>query len=249
MTKKREELIHQYLETKDKKIKDAIVLAYNPLIEYIAKKLSFESEDVPDLIQVGHIGLLKCLDGFDTSRKLTFATYVSSNIIGEIRHYLRDKGRIVRLPRKLQEQFSKIRQFIKIKTQELNRFPTTSEIAKGLKISEEDVLESMEAGHSFRVISLDRPVHANKNRETSEKFSLIDNIGSAYKEDTYFNKELLKTALENLNEREKKIIYLRFYEGLTQKEIADRLTLSQMHVSRLLQETLQKLKRRMKKDI
>jgi RNA polymerase sigma-B factor len=242
--KEREELVKRYVKTKDDTLKEHIIIAYKPLVEFIARKLSFNIDDIPDLTQVGTIGLLKSLDTFDLSRDIAFSTYASSNVIGEIRHYIRDKGRIVKLPRKLQEQYSKIRQYIKIKTQELDRFPTTSEIAADLKISEEDVLESMEAGQSMRVISLDKPVQTNKTKSSNEKFSLIDNIGSDAKDDNFLNKEMLKKALENLNEREKKLIYLRFYEGLTQKEIADRLTMSQMHVSRLLNESLKKLRRK-----
>jgi RNA polymerase sigma-B factor len=242
--KEREELVKRYVKTKDDTLKEHIIIAYKPLVEFIARKLSFNIDDIPDLTQVGTIGLLKSLDTFDLSRDIAFSTYASSNVIGEIRHYIRDKGRIVKLPRKLQEQYSKIRQYIKIKTQELDRCPTTSEIAADLKISEEDVLESMEAGQSMRVISLDKPVQTNKTKSSNEKFSLIDNIGSDAKDDNFLNKEMLKKALENLNEREKKLIYLRFYEGLTQKEIADRLTMSQMHVSRLLNESLKKLRRK-----
>ena len=243
-SKEREALVRKYLSSNDEKIKEDILIAYKSLVEFIARKLAFNQDDIPDLIQVGNIGLLKSLETFDVSRNIAFSTYASSNVIGEIRHYIRDKGRIVKLPRKLQEQYSKIRQYIKIKSQELDRFPTTSEIAKDLKLSEEDVLESMEAGQSFRVISLDKPIQTNKNKSSNEKFSLIDNIGSDEKDDLLLNREMLKQALENLNEREKKLIYLRFYEGLTQKEIADRLNLSQMHVSRLLNDSLQKLRRK-----
>ena len=214
------------------------------MVEFIARKLAYNLDDIPDLIQVGNIGLLKSLDNFDLSRNIAFSTFASSNIIGEIRHYIRDKGRIVKLPRKLQEQYSKIRQYIKIKSQELDRFPTTQEIAKDLKLSEEDVLESMEAGQSFRVISLDKPIQTQRNKSANEKFSLLDNLGTDFKDESFLNREMLKQALTNLNEREKKLIYLRFYEGLTQKEIADRLTLSQMHISRLLNDALKKLKRK-----
>jgi RNA polymerase sigma-B factor len=240
----RENLVKEYIKTKKDPLKEDILVAYKSLIEFIARKLSFNVNDIPDLTQVGSIGLLKSLDTFDLSRNIAFSTYASSNIIGEMRHYIRDKGRIVKLPRKLQEQYSKIRQFIKIKTQELKRFPTTSEIAKGLGLSEEDILESMEAGQSFRIISLDKPIQTNKYKTSNEKFSLIDNIGTDSKDEAVLNKEVLKDALKLLTEREKKLIYLRFYEGLTQKEIATRLTLSQMHVSRLLNESLKKLRKK-----
>ena len=87
------------------------------MVEFIALKLSFNIDDIPDLIQVGNIGLLKSLESYDVKRNIAFSTYASSNVIGEIHHYIRDKGRIVKLPRKLQEQYSKIRQYIKIKSQ------------------------------------------------------------------------------------------------------------------------------------
>jgi RNA polymerase sigma-B factor len=222
-SQEREELVKKYIATQDERLKEDILIAFKSLVEFIARKLSFNIDDIPDLIQVGNIGLLKSLETFDLDRNIAFSTYASSNVIGEIRHYIRDKGRIVKLPRKL---------------------PTTSEIAADLKLSEEEVLESMEAGQSFRVISLDKPIQTNKNKSSSEKFSLIDNIGSEEKDDLVLNREMLKQALENLNEREKKLIYLRFYEGLTQKEIAERLSLSQMHVSRLLNDSLQKLRRK-----
>jgi RNA polymerase sigma-B factor len=243
-TQQREALVKQYVASKNDDLKEGILIAYKSLVEFIARKLAFNIDDLPDLIQVGSIGLLKSLDTYDVNRNIAFSTYASSTVIGEIRHYIRDKSRIVKLPRKLQEQYSKIRQYIKIKSQELDRFPTTSEIAKDLKLSEEDVLESMEAGQSFRVISLDKPIQTNKSKSSNEKFSLIDNIGTDDKDDLFLNREMLKQALENLNEREKKLIYLRFYEGLTQKEIATRLELSQMHVSRLLSEALKKLRRK-----
>jgi len=243
-SQEREALVKKYLATKDEALKEDILIAFKSLVDFIARKLSFTIDDIPDLVQVGNIGLLKSLETYDIDRNIAFSTYASSNVIGEIRHYIRDKGRIVKLPRKLQEQYSKIRQYIKIKSQELDRFPTTTEIASDLKLSEEEVLESMEAGQSFRVISLDKPIQTNKNKSSNEKFSLIDNIGSEEKDDLVLNREMLKQALENLNEREKKLIYLRFYEGLTQKEIAERLSLSQMHVSRLLNDSLQKLRRK-----
>ena len=110
MSQSREELVKDYLLSKNESLKNDILIAYTPLVEFIAKKLSFNRDDVPDLIQVGNIGLLKALDSFDLSRKTAFSTFSSSIIIGEIRHYVRDKGRIVRVPRKLQEQYSKIRQ-------------------------------------------------------------------------------------------------------------------------------------------
>ncbi|MEK9728124.1 MAG: sigma-70 family RNA polymerase sigma factor, partial [Candidatus Margulisiibacteriota bacterium] len=110
-SQEREALVKRYVSTKDENLKEDILVAYKSLVEFIARKLSFNVDDIPDLVQVGNIGLLKSLDTFDLKRKIAFSTYASSNVIGEIRHYIRDKGRIVKLPRKLQEQYSKIRQY------------------------------------------------------------------------------------------------------------------------------------------
>ena len=135
MSESREDLVKNYIKTNDESLKDDIVLEYKPLVEFIARKLAYNTSDIPDLIQVGNIGLLKSLDNFDISRNIAFSTFASSNIIGEIRHYIRDKGRIVKLPRKLQSVF-KNPTIHQNKTQELERFPTTQEIAKDLNLDE-----------------------------------------------------------------------------------------------------------------
>jgi len=157
---------------------------------------------------------------------------------------LRDKSHIVKLPRKLQEQYIRIRQHIKIATQKLGRFPTVKDIATDLEISEEDVLESLEAGQSIQVVSLDKPMYKSSSKfSAQEQFSLLDSLGIEFKDEKLLNKETLKQAMAQLPDREKKIIYLRFYEGLTQKEIAQRLELSQMHISRLLNNAIKRLKK------
>lgn len=241
-THEREALVRQYLETKNESLKESILVAYQNLVTFIARKLAFNTDDVPDLIQTGNMGLLKALETYDISRNIAFSTYASSTIIGDIRHYIRDKALIVKLPRKLQEQYSKIRHYIKEKTEEWDRAPTVPEIAKGLDLTEEAVLESMEAGQSFRVVSLDKPIQTSKS--SNDTFSLMDNLGTGDKNDDMLTREMINNALTVLSEREKKLIQLRFYEGLTQKEIANRLAISQMHVSRLLNDALKKLRQK-----
>lgn len=243
MHKEKELLVLQYVSKKDIRLKDKIVSAYQPLVEYIARKLVYNKEDIPDLVQVGSIGLIKSLDTFDPEKEIAFSTFASSNIIGEIKHYLRDKSRIVKLPRKLQEQYAKIRQYIRNASQENGRSPTVQEIADALEITAEDVLESMEAGQTSYVLSLDKPIYSSgSSLNNNEEFSLMDSLGIEFKDDSLLNKETLKQAILSLPVRGKQIIQLRFYDGLTQKEIAERMNLSQMHISRLLNESIKSLK-------
>ncbi len=234
----KELLVLQYVRDKDHKLKEKIVSSFTPLVEYIARKLAFQRDELPDLVQVGTIGLLKSLENFEPSKEVAFSTFASSNIIGEIRHYLRDKSRIVKLPRRIQEQNSKIRRYIKEHSQETGKFPTVKEIAAAVDMDIDDVLETMEAGQNSQVISLDKPMY---NGSADDQSSLLDSIGIDSKNDLFLNQESLNHAIGKLNDRGKKIIHLRFYEGLTQKEIALRLNLSQMHISRLLNESIAKL--------
>lgn len=237
----KEQLVVRYVEKKEHNLKDMIVASYQPLVEYIARKLTYQRDDLPDLVQVGTIGLLKSLDKFNPERKVAFSTFASSNIIGEIRHYLRDKSRIVKLPRRIQEQNSKIRRYIKEHAQENGKFPTPQDIATALDLTVEDVLETMEAGQNSQVISLDKPMYQSDSGASSEQASLLDSIGIESKNDVVIGKETINQAISVLSERCKQIIHLRFYEGLTQREIALRLNLSQMHISRLLNEAIDKL--------
>jgi len=248
----KEQLVLKYVKLKQGavspggELKDLIIISYRPLVEYIARKLAFQRDDIQDLTQVGIIGLLKSLENFDPSKEIAFSTFASSNIIGEIKHYLRDKNKMLRLPRKLQERYSKIQQYIKIQLQEAGKFPGIRQIAKDLELDLEEVLESLEAGQSTQVISLDKPIYSREGSwRSDDHFSLLDSIGVDFKDEKFLYKETLKQAIKKLSERCKKIIYFRFYEGLTQKEIAIRLNLSQMHISRLLNQSIDTLKKQL----
>ncbi|NQY73638.1 MAG: SigB/SigF/SigG family RNA polymerase sigma factor [Candidatus Margulisbacteria bacterium] len=243
----KENLVLQYSKEKEREIKtpnlrEDIVTAYSKLVEHIARRLAFRKDDFEDLRQVGNIGLLKALEQYDPTKEATFTTFATTNVIGEIKHYLRDKGGLVKIPRRLQELYSKINQAIRTLTQVKGRYPTIQEIADKLDLSPEEILESMEAGHSSQVISLDKTFYTSSKQNSSQSFSLLDSLGDNAHADEILNKESLKQALKKLTERERRIIYLRYFEGLTQKEIADCMHLSQMHISRILQGTLEKLK-------
>jgi RNA polymerase sigma-B factor len=240
-------LVKEYCETKNQNLKEEILTNYKPLIEYIAKKLAFNKNDVDDLIQVGCIALIKALDRFKPEMNTEFSTFATPNIIGEIKHYFRDKSKIVKVPRKLQETYSRVKKEIYDAQLEGIQL-TVKDIAKKLEIDEEKVIESMEAGQNIKVISLDSPSYRSDNSNSSSEPMLIDQIATSNKEESMLNKETLKQAILRLSTRERRIIYLRFYGGLSQAEIADRLELSQMHISRLLSKSIKHLQEELKRN-
>jgi RNA polymerase sigma-B factor len=242
----RESLVRQYAQTKDPELREKLVLLYKSLVDHISRKLAYNIDDLDDVVQVGHLGLLRALDHFDPSYKADFSTFAIPNIVGEIRHYFRDKRHVVKIPRKLQETNSKIKKYLKEHQQDPIQ-PTIAIIAKELELTEEEVLEAMEAGRSFSVVSLDTPTYSDGDSKSSQGTSetLVDSLGGDHQEDTYINRVTLQGVMETLSEREREIIHLRFYQGLPQREIADVLGLSQMHISRLLNHILLKLRKQM----
>ncbi len=234
-------LILDFFQTRNPSIKDSLVLAYKPLVEYVARKLSYNRDDFDDLVQVGMMGLLRAIDHFDPSHDADFSTFATPNIIGEIKHYFRDKKNVVKIPRKLQENYSKIRNYLK-EMQHTPHQPTTSDIAKHLQLTEEMVLEAMEAGQSFSVISLDMPSYSSADKSAPSD-SILDALGNPHKEDSFLDSITLKEALKKLDAREQSIVHLRYYLGLSQKEVAEQIGLSQMHISRVLATIVKKLKK------
>lgn len=240
MTDKRA-LILEYFEKRDPAVKDQLVTAYKALVEYIARKLAFNRDDFDDVVQVGMMGLLRAIDHYSPAHEADFSTFATPNIIGEIKHYFRDKKNVVKIPRKLQENYSKVKQCIK-DSQQSGKSITPSDIASQLGLTVEDVLEAMEASQSFSVISLDLPSHT-KNDGSGASDTILDTLGGEENENQYLDSVTLGEAMKTLTSREKHIIHLRFYQGLSQKEIADAVGLSQMHVSRVLDGILKKLKK------
>ncbi len=242
MNPKLDPLVKEYCDTKNDALKEKILKNYQPLIEYIARKLAFNKNDVDDLIQVGSMALIKALDRFKLEKNTEFSTFATPNIIGEIKHYFRDKSKIVKVPRKIQELYSKIKTEIYEAQMEGSQL-TIKDIALKLDVDEEKVIEAMEAGQNVKVISLDSPSYKSDSYGSSgnSEPTLIDQIPTHNKEDSMLNKETLKQAILKLSTRERRIIYLRFYGGLSQAEIAERLELSQMHISRLLSKSIKHL--------
>jgi RNA polymerase sigma-B factor len=220
----------------DPRAREELTEVYQPLAEYLARRFYGRGEAVEDLIQVASIGLLKAIDRFDLSREVKFSTYATATIVGELKRHFRDKGWALRVPRRLQEAGMKVGRTVTELYQDLGRAPTVPEIGKRTGLTEEEVLEAMETAQAYTTASLDAPTDddgatsADRLGQEEEAFELLDGWTS------------VQPALRRLPGRERRILYLRFFRGLTQTQIADELGISQMHVSRLLSRTLRELR-------
>ena len=236
----REELrrkFEEYAQTRERALRDELVTTHIGLAEYLARRFNNRGEPLDDLLQVASLGLLKAVDRFDPDRGLEFSTYATPTIVGELKRHFRDKGWAVRVPRRVQELHLRFGSVVGTLTQELGRSPTIPEIADAAKVSEEEVVEAIEAGHAYRLASLDAPAGGEDEGALANKLGVEDQglIDSEHR-------VALSPLIAKCPPREQMILHLRFFEGMTQSEIATRLGISQMHVSRLLARSLTQLR-------
>jgi RNA polymerase sigma-B factor len=202
-----------------------------PLARSLARRYAGKGEPLEDLEQVASLGLLKAIDRFDISRDVRFATFAVPTIAGELKRHFRDRGWMLRVPRDIQELCARVVRCRETLSRELGRSPTVPEVANTLGASVEQVLEALRAGDAYRMMSLDEPL--------ADGAGALEAIGG---DDAGFelaeHRVLLRRGLDGLGEREREIVRLRFYEGLTQREIARAVGVSQMHVSRLIRRSI-----------
>ncbi|MFC0509234.1 SigB/SigF/SigG family RNA polymerase sigma factor [Micromonospora costi] len=219
-------------------LRDKAIEAWLPLANHLAHRYSGRGEPTDDLAQTAAVGLIKAIDKFDPARGVDFAGYAIPTIIGELKRHFRDRTWDIRVPRRLQELRLAISDANSSLLQTLGRSPTVADIAAHLKITEEEVLEGLEGARAYNAVSLSTPT-GDGDRATE----LGDMLGG---EDGEFELAELRVALgpalATLDEREQKILTLRFYGNLTQSQIAEQIGVSQMHVSRLLARALTKLR-------
>ncbi|QBI19178.1 RNA polymerase sigma factor SigF [Egibacter rhizosphaerae] len=229
-------------ETGDPAIREELARLHLPLVEYLAKRFKDRGEPLDDLVQVGSVGLLKAIDRFDLDRGVEFSTYATPTIVGELKRYFRDKGWAIRVPRRLQELSLRLNKVVAQLTQDLGRSPTVAEIARAAEVSEEEVLEALESGQAYSTTSLDAPA-GNDEEDTPMRLDRMGEEDVALDNLEYFAS--LAPLIEQLPEREREILYLRFFKGMTQSKIAEHVGISQMHVSRLLSRMLEFLRQGM----
>ncbi len=219
-------------------VRDRLVALHLPLVEHLARRFRNRGEPYDDLAQVATIGLIKAIDRYDLDRGVEFSTYATPTILGEIKRHFRDTGWAIRVPRRLQELRLAMTTATADLTQSLGRSPTVAELAARLEVTEDEILDGIESANAYTPMSLDAPDTTDADRPpVGEMLGDWDaNLeGVEYR-------AALRPILEELPDREKRILLLRFFRGLTQSQIAEELGISQMHVSRLLSRTLAHLR-------
>jgi len=221
-----------------RRARDDLVTLHLPLVSFLARRFRDRGEPLDDLVQVGTIGLIKAVDRFDPERGVEFSTYATPTIVGEIKRHFRDKGWAIRVPRRLQELRLSIGSATAELSQSSGRTPTVAEIAAHLGISEDDVIEGLEGAQAYSTSSLDAPVGGDDDAPM-----LADRLGDVDPSlETIEYRESLRPLLAALPSRERRILALRFFHGMTQSQIAEEVGVSQMHVSRLLTKSLATLR-------
>ena len=232
-------LFRKYRLDGDEAARDELITMYLNLVKYLASRFRNRGEPIDDLVQVGTIGLIKAIDRFDIDRQVEFTTYATPTIVGELKRYFRDKGWAIKVPRRLQELSFKVNQAVDALTQRLQRSPTIAEIGGYLGVTSEEVLEAMETSEAYNFVSLE----SDRGGDGGDSFSILEYIGQndAIME-IIDDRTTLSVAFKHLTPQEQRVLYLRFFQGLTQTEIARQLEISQMQVSRLLRRTLRVLR-------
>ena len=227
------ELLRRYHKEGDTGAREELVQRHLPLVRSLARRYAGRGEPLDDIEQVGAIGLIKAIDRFELDREVSLATYATPNVVGEIKRHFRDKGWAIRVPRALQELNAKMSATIDRLTSKLGRSPSIAEIAESLDATPEEVLEAIEVGSAYTTLSLSGGPGGDDEADPLEA------IGE---EDEEFerteDRAALAPALAHLPQRERDILRMRFEDGLPQTHIAERVGLSQMHVSRLIRKSL-----------
>ena len=232
-------LLARYHREGDPAARDEVVARFLPLARQLARRYQRGREPLDDLVQVASVGLVKAVDRFDPDRGTAFSSYAVPTILGELKRYFRDAGWAVHVPRGMQERVLDVNAAVARLARQLGRSPTPAEVSEALGIPAEEVLEALEAAVAYEAISLDAPRSADEGDGThygealggeDERFELIE-LGAA-----------IGPTLKALPERDRLILHLRFVEDLTQSEIAARIGVSQMHVSRLIRRALTRLR-------
>jgi RNA polymerase sigma-B factor len=230
----------------DESARDQLVDRYMPLVRSLAARYAGRGEPQEDLVQVGSIGLLLSIERFDTERGVQFTTYAVPTIVGEIQRHFRDRAWALHVPRRMKELSVRLGRAIESLTAELGRAPTIAELAQTTGAEEDEVVEALQTSEAYSTRSLSQPLgHDGPDDDTMQDILGVQDEGYAEVEDH----ALVEAGLGALDERERRIVELRFFDGLTQSEIAARVGISQMHVSRLLRRALHTMRGRLEETM
>jgi RNA polymerase sigma-B factor len=238
-------LLRRYHEEGDVGAREQLIERYMSLVRSLARRYSYRGEQLDDLVQIGAIGLIKAIDRFDVNRGVELTTYATPNIIGEIKRHFRDRGWSVRVPRGLQELNIQLSKLLEQLTVQHGRSPTIPELAKAAGVTDEEVLEALESGRAYSSLSLS----AGSGFDEDGELDPLESLGTEeHQYEVSEDRAVLEPGFRVLDERERKILHLRFFEGLTQSQIAQQVGISQMHVSRLIRRSLEKIREEIASD-
>jgi RNA polymerase sigma-B factor len=238
-------LLRRYHEDGDLRAREQLIEQYMSLVRSLARRYAYRGEQLEDLVQIGAIGLIKAIDRFDLDRGVELTTYATPNIIGEIKRHFRDKGWAVRVPRGLQELNVQLSRLMEQLTVQLGRSPTIPELAKAAGVEEEQVLEALESGRAYTTLSLS----VGGGGGDDDDLDPLESLGTEeHQYEVSEDRAVLAPGFKALDERERTILQLRFFAGLTQSQIAQQVGISQMHVSRLIRRSLEKIRETIAED-
>ncbi|HEX8857235.1 MAG TPA: SigB/SigF/SigG family RNA polymerase sigma factor [Thermoleophilaceae bacterium] len=232
------ELLERYHQAGDIRARQLLIERHMPLVRRLAQRYAQRGEALEDLTQVGCVGLIKAIDRFDGEYQVALASYATPNILGEIKRHFRDKGWAMRVPREVQELNVRLGPVMDQLTVQLGRSPTVDELAAVTRAPRERVVEALESSRAYSALSLSAPSGGDDEGSTAMDALGTDEAGYGRSED----RQLLRQGLETLPERERAILHMRFFQGLTQSEIAARVGISQMHVSRLIRQSVERVR-------
>jgi RNA polymerase sigma-B factor len=232
-------LLERFAEDHSPIVREELVDRFMPLARRLAARYAGGAEPFDDLVQVASVGLVKAIDRFDLEREVAFSSYAVPTILGEIKRYFRDRTWSVRVPRDLQELALKVDRAVSELSLDLHRQPTVEEIGAKVGADEEDVLEALEASGAYKATSLESP----RGSEEESGDTLGDTLGTeergfALAED----RATIEHLMRSITPREREVLHLRFTEDLTQAEIGERIGVSQMQVSRIIRQSVARLR-------
>jgi RNA polymerase sigma-B factor len=243
----RRSLLREYRENGDVAARDRLVEDFTPLVNSLARRYAGRGEQLEDLQQVAALGLVKAIDRFDLDRDVELVTYIFPTVVGELKRHFRDRVWAVTVPRRLKELYQLVSRLIEELSAENGRSPRIADLAQAAGVTEEEVVEALEAGPAYTARSL-TALHQGQAGGQDGDVELVDLLEDEERGyEAAENRDLLAAGLQALDERERRIIQLRFVDGLTQSEIAADIGVSQMHVSRLLRRALERLQREVEK--
>jgi RNA polymerase sigma-B factor len=233
-------LFQEYRRTRDPRIRERLIRIHAPLARALAARFLGRGEAIEDLTQVGILALIQAVDAFEPERGLRFYSYAIPTIVGALRHYFRDKGWHLTVPRRLEERRAKVMRAADTLSQELGHPPTIAEIAAHVGATEEETLQAMDAGSAYEILPLDTPLHFQGDEtETASASELVGSLDPRF--EAVDQRLAVRSALAALDPPARELLDLRFIQDLTQDEVARRLGISQMQVSRLQRRALNRL--------